>query len=177
MRPCRSAGRGRRPGSRSSPGARAATGFTLIELVAVLALVGLLATAARPMLALHVRRAQEAELRQALRTLRGALDAYHDAALAGRLQLPPGASPWPPTLQVLVDGVPLAADPARRLHLLRRLPRDPMADGAAPATAAGAWALRASDSPPDDPRPGADVFDIASRSTGRALDGSRYRDW
>ena len=89
-------------------------------------------------------------------------------------------SPFPPTLEALVSGVPMLDDsgrPAegRRLYLLRRLPRDPFADAALPP--AQTWALRGSQSPPDAPAPGSDVFDVRSRSEQRALDGTRYSDW
>lgn len=154
---------------------RRPAGFTLVEMVAVLVIVAVLAAAARPLLVFSAQRAQETALRQALRTLRGALDAYHDAAVAGRIVQPAGSSGWPPSLQVLVQGVPLAEDPRQRLYLLRRLPRDPMADAALPP--AETWGLRASDSPPEAPRAGRDVFDVHSLSPRRALDGSAYRDW
>lgn len=154
---------------------RRAGGFTLVEMVVVLAIVGILAAAAHPVLRYAALRAQEAELRQSLRRIRGALDAYADAVAAGQVQAPDGALPgvpaWPPTLQVLVDGAPLADGSGVR-RFLRRLPPDPFG-----AEWGGAWGLRASDSPADDPRPGRDVFDVHSRSERSALDGSRYRDW
>lgn len=155
---------------------RAARGFTLIEMLVVLAMLGVLVSAARPLLELSVQRAREAELRQALRTLRGALDAYKQAADAGSIAQSPEDSGYPPRLQLLVDGVADAKSPnGRRIFFLRRLPRDPFADATLPA--AETWALRAYDSPPDDPRPGRDVFDVYSRCDKRALDGSRLKDW
>ncbi|MDC8785704.1 type II secretion system protein [Roseateles koreensis] len=151
-------------------------GFTLIEMLVVLAIMAMLAGTARPLLELSVQRSREHELRGALRSLRGALDAYKKAAEAGQIRMSPEDSGYPPNLQVLVTGVTDARTVAgRKLYFLRRLPRDPFADATLPA--AETWALRASDSAPDDPRPGRDVFDIASRSDRRALDGSRYKDW
>jgi len=60
-------------------------GFTLIEMVIVVMIVGILASAAMPLAALHKRRAKEAELHEALRTVRTALDDYKLAADAGRI--------------------------------------------------------------------------------------------
>lgn len=152
-------------------------GFTLIEMLAVVTIVGILAVAAQPLAVWVHKRQREAELRQALRTLRGGLDAYFQAAKDGRITLKAGDSGYPPDLDSLVQGVPDAKDPQRgkRLYFLRRLPRDPLADAALPA--AQTWGLRSYDSPPDSPAPGRDVFDVHSRAEGIAIDGSRYRDW
>lgn len=154
-----------------------ARGFTLVEMLAVVTIVGLLAAAAQPLAVWVHKRQREAELRQALRTLRGGLDAYWQAARDGRIPLRAGDSGYPPDLDSLVRGVPDARDPQRqrRLYFLRRLPRDPMADAGLPA--AQTWGLRSYDSPPEAPSPGRDVFDVYSRSEGIAIDGSRYRDW
>mgnify|MGYP001130658763 CR=1 FL=1 len=151
-------------------------GFTLIEMLVVLAMMGILAAAARPLLELSVQRTREQDLRAALRSLRGAIDAYKQAVDSGRIAQGADDSGYPPNLQVLVDGVrdAKAAD-ERRLYFLRRLPRDPFADPA--LTPEQTWGLRAADSPPDDPRAGRDVFDVYSRSERHALDGTRLSDW
>jgi general secretion pathway protein G len=158
---------------RSSP----QRGFTLVEMLAVVAIVGVLASAAQPLLLWAHKREQEYELRHALRTLRGALDDYRQAVRDGRVKVAAGDNGYPPDLRTLVDGVPLAGQPdaAKRIYFLRRLPRDPLADKSLPAEAT--WGLRSYDSPPNDPRPGSDVYDVHSRSEARAIDGSRYRDW
>ncbi len=156
-------------------------GFTLIEMVVVLAIVGVLAMAAVPLQEMALRRSQEQALREGLRTIRGALDEHRRAVEARRIAPGPDGSPWPATLDSLVrgialvdaDGQPVADGP--RLYLLRKLPRDPFADAAEPA--AQTWGQRASDSPPEAPLPGRDVFDVFSRSERAALDGSRYQDW
>jgi len=153
-----------------------ARGFTLIEMLVVLAMLGVLASAARPLLELSVQRSREQELRQALRTLRGALDAYKRAADAGSIVQSPEDSGYPPNLQLLVDGVADAKSPKeRRIYFLRRLPRDPFAPAELPP--AETWGLRAYDSPADAPQAGKDVYDVFSRSERRALDGSRLKDW
>lgn len=155
---------------------RATRGFTLIEMLVVLALLGVLASAARPLLELSAQRSREHELRQSLRTLRGALDAYKRAADAGSITQSPEDSGYPRSLQQLVDGVADAKSPnGRKLYFLRRLPRDPFAPAEQPA--AESWGLRAYDSPPDAPRAGRDVFDVFSRSERRALDGTLLKDW
>lgn len=156
--------------------ARPIRGFTLIEMLTVLVLMALMATAAVPLVKLSVQRAKEAELRASLRSIRSAIDQYKRAADDGQIMRTVGDSGYPPSLDVLVTGVRLirTAD-GRHLYLLRRLPRDPFSDPALPADRT--WILRASDTPPDEPRPGRDVFDVHSTSNAVALDGSRYRDW
>ena len=151
-------------------------GFTLIEMLVVLTLMAILATAARPLLELSVQRSREHALRAGLRSVRGALDAYKKAVEDGQVTRSPEDSGYPPNLQALVAGVPDAKSPGgKKLYFLRRLPRDPFADPQLPP--ADSWGLRAADSPPDEPRAGRDVFDVYSRSERRALDGTRYRDW
>lgn len=155
-----------------------ARGFTVIEMVVAVAILAVLVAAARPLLAVQQQRAQEQALREALRGIRQALDEHKRLADSGRLVAPPSASGWPARLEVLVEGVEVAdpaGGPPRRLHLLRRLPRDPFADPALPA--AETWRLRSHDSPAEDPQPGSDVFDVMSASDRVALDGSRVADW
>jgi general secretion pathway protein G len=151
-------------------------GFTLIEMVIVVMIVGILASAAMPLAALHKRRAKEAELHEALRTVRTALDDYKLAVDSGRIAKATGDTGYPPSLLVLVQGVKDATTPeGKKIYFLRRLPRDPFADPALPA--AETWGLRSYASPPDAPQPGADVFDVYSRAPGVGLDGSAYRTW
>jgi len=152
-------------------------GFTLIELLVTLAILGVLATAAVPLAELAVRRSKESELRHALREIRGAIDAYKQAADEGRIARAADASGYPATLDLLVSGVPLQRDPGKRpVYFLRRLPRDPFYEG--PATeAAQTWAVRSYASSPADPQPGRDVFDVFSTSTATGINGVPYREW
>ena len=152
-------------------------GFTLIELVITVAIVGLLATAAMPIAELTVKRGKEQELRAALREIRTALDTYKRAADQGRIEQEADASGYPPSLDVLVTGVEDSTSPDRKkIYFLRRLPRDPLA--AEPTVAAAAtWGKRSYASPPDAPAAGDDVFDVYSLAPGDGLNGIPYRQW
>ncbi|CAD5372844.1 General secretion pathway protein GspG [Rubrivivax sp. A210] len=152
-------------------------GFTFIELMMTLALLGVLATVAMPLAQLMHQRRQEQALAEALREIRQAIDAYRRAADQGRIAIKAGDSGFPPSLEALVEGVPDQRSAARQnLYFLRRLPRDPLA--ADPTVApAETWARRSSESPPDAPREGRDVFDVMSRATGTGLNGIPYREW
>jgi general secretion pathway protein G len=152
-------------------------GFTLIELVMTLAIIALLASAALPLAKLVAVREKEAELRTALRDIRQALDKYKFAAETGHVKLEVGASGYPPDLKTLYKGVEDAASEKKfNIYFLRRLPRDPFyPDGS--VAAEETWGLRSYHSPPDDPQPGDDVFDVYSLAAGKGLNGVAYRDW
>jgi general secretion pathway protein G len=153
-------------------------GFTIIELVITVAIISLLATAVVPSAQLILQRQREGELRSALRTIRAALDAYKYAADTGRIRKNLDETGYPHDLQSLVDGVDDArsAKQGVKVYFLRRIPRDPFwPDATTPP--AQTWALRCYASPPDDPQPGEDVYDVYSRSTRSGLDGVPYHDW
>lgn len=151
-------------------------GFTLIEVVVTLAIIGLLASMAAPLGETLVRRGKEQELRASLYQLRDAIDAYKRAADAGRIEKSATASGYPPSLQVLVDGVrDVRSAKGARLYFLRRIPRDPFAD--ARREPDEQWGLRSYASPASDPREGEDVFDVYSLARGKGLNGIAYREW
>lgn len=152
-------------------------GFTLIELVVTVAILGILAAGALPLMQLAAQRSKESDLRVALRQIRGAIDDYKAATEAKKVEKPEGTSGYPPSLEVLVKGVPDISDPkGRPIYFLRRVPRDPFEPDAS-LPAAKTWALRSYASPPDAPQPGEDVFDVYSRSAGVGLNGVPYREW
>lgn len=152
-------------------------GFTLIELVITLAIIGLLTSAAVPLAQMVAKREKEAELRVALREIRNALDAYKQSAQLGHIKLELGASGYPPDLKTLYTGVEdVASEKKVSIYFLRRIPRDPFfPDGN--VAAEDTWGLRSYASPPDDPQPGDDVFDVYSLSSGKGINGVPYRDW
>jgi general secretion pathway protein G len=153
-------------------------GFTLIELMITLAILGLLALGVAPLAKLGVQRAKEAELRAALRDIRTAIDAYKDAADSGLIKKDADKTGYPPSLEVLAQGVEdiKSPDHAKMVYFLRRIPRDPMnPDTQSPPEQS--WGLRSYASPPDDPQPGDDVYDVYSQSPKVALDGTPYRSW
>ena len=153
-------------------------GFTLIEMVITLAIVGLLASVAFPMAELAVKRERETELRRTLVGLREAIDAYHRAVEEGRIVRSARSSGYPPSLAILVEGERDASDPngKARLYFLRSIPRDPMATDPALDNDA-TWAKRAYASSADEPREGDDVFDVHSRSEATGINGVPYRLW
>jgi len=154
-----------------------AGGFTLIELVITLAIIGLLATAAMPLAQLVSKREKEAELRASLREIRTAIDAYHHAAETGHIKLEIGQSGYPPDLATLYTGVEDAASEKKNnLYFLRRIPRDPFFPDAS-VSAEQTWGLRSYASPADDPQPGDDVYDVYSLSRAKGLNGIAYRQW
>jgi general secretion pathway protein G len=146
-------------------------GFTLIELLITMTVLAILAGAVFPMGRMTVRRTKEIELRQDLRTVRNAIDKYKALYEQGQIEQKADATGYPPSLDILVEGVPLLFPPGKKVRLLRRIPRDPM-------TADGVFGLRSNADAPDSTSwGGQDVFDIYSKSDGQALDGSRYGDW
>lgn len=151
-------------------------GFALIELLISVAILGLLAGGAMTFADLAVQRNNEELLRGNLREIRQAIDAYKAASDAKRIARAADETGYPRTLSELVDGVPdITSAKSTRIYFLRRLPRDPMADAALPAEAT--WGLRSYASPPDNPQPGRDVFDVYSMSPRKGLNGQPYEAW
>lgn len=154
-------------------------GFTLVELMVVVAIVAILASAVMPLREIAVKREKEQELRLALRQIRTAIDAYKQAADEGLVERKADEVGYPRKLEDLVEGVPNIKDPRKStIYFLRRLPRDPMsADIDLDVPDADTWGKRSYASPPDNPEEGDDVFDIYSRSDRVGLNGIPYNQW
>jgi general secretion pathway protein G len=139
-------------GTAVRPSRRTERGFTLLELLVVMTIIGILAAIAVPALRDSPQRAREATLREDLFTLRSVIDQYHG-----------DKGVFPPDLQTLVtDGY------------IRKIPVDPM-------TKSGeTWIVAYEEIAPDDtssepPKPG--IVDIHSGSEAKALDGTVYKEW
>ncbi len=149
-------------------GLRADSGLTLIELIITVAILSLLASAALPVARFQVKREKERQLRRDLWEMRDAIDHYKDAAEKGGIQTKTDSFNYPPDLQTLVDGVDVQT---KKVRFLRKIPTDPM-------TNSTEWNLRAmQDDADSDSWGGQNVFDVHSKSTGTALDGTKYSTW
>jgi general secretion pathway protein G len=142
--------------------------MTLVELVVAIAIMAILATGVLPITRTVVKREREKELRAALWEMRDAIDRYKDAADRGAFQIKLGSEGYPPDLDTLVKGVDVSG---KTLRFLRRIPVDPM-------THSAEWGMRSmQDEPTSESWGGQSVFDVYTKSTGTALDGTKYADW
>ena len=147
------------------PGER---GLTLVELIVTVAILSILASAAVPIARFEVKRQNERYLRYDLWMMRDAIDHYKDAADKNAFQTKVDSQGYPPDLETLVTGVEVQT---KKVRFLRAIPVDPM-------TGKAEWGLRSmKDDPKSDSYGGDSVFDVYSKSTGTALDGTKYSDW
>lgn len=165
--------RGRRGGFlRARAGAE--RGYSFVELLVVSAILLVLASAVLPLTRVTMQRQREAELRRALREMRTAIDRYKDAGDLGLIGVEVEADNdgYPESLEVLVEGVEVVNDGSgRKMRFLRRIPFDPM-------TGSRDWGLRSYQDDPDSQRwSGDNVYDVYTKSTATALDGTSYREW
>ncbi len=143
-------------------------GFTLIEMIAAITILMILTGMAIPLARVTIKRERERELRHDLWEMRDAIDRYKDAAERGAFQIKVGSEGYPPDLDTLVTGVDVNG---KKLKFLRHIPIDPM-------TGNTEWGMRSmQDDPTSDSWDGNNVFDVYTKSTGTALDGTKYKDW
>ncbi len=147
---------------------RSQSGLTLVELIVTVAILAIIASAAVPLARFRAQRERERELRYDLWQMRDAIDHYKDAADRHAFITKMDSQGYPPDLDTLVKGVDAQG---KKLKFLRRIPVDPM-------TGKAEWLLRSmQDEPNSDSWGGQNVFDVASKSKGTALDGTKYSDW
>ena len=103
-------------------------GFTLVELIVTCALVTILVGLALPLAKNSIKREKEAQLHQALRDMRAAIDRYKTAADANQIMADAMANGYPPDLETLANGVDLLTAVGKKIYFLRAVPIDPMSD-------------------------------------------------
>ncbi|HAK55456.1 MAG: type II secretion system protein [Vicinamibacterales bacterium] len=150
-------------------------GYTFVELLVVSTILLTLASAIMPLAQVTMQRQREIQLRRVLREMRTAIDRYKDAVDTGAISpidVEPGSEGYPPDLETLVEGVPMANDASgRTLKFLRRVPIDPLMKSAE-------WGLRSYQDDADARSwGGQNVYDVFTTSRGTALDGTEYRTW
>lgn len=158
-------------------GQEVARGFTIVELLVTIVIIGILASAAIPMTELAFQRSKEQGLRNALREIRTAIDAYKQAGDEGHIERKIAESGYPHTLEELVVGVVDAKNPkGGKLYFLRQIPRDPFSSDDS-ALASTTWGKRSYASSHSEPKEGEDVYDVYSQAPGAGLNSIPYREW
>ena len=146
-------------------------GMTLLELILTCAILLILSSTALPIAKYTVVREREGELRHNLLEIRDAIDRYKDVADHNQIRVEIGSEGYPPDLETLVKGVQLGNSADKRIRFLRKIPVDP-------TTGRAEWGLRAVQDDPDSTHwGGKNVFDVYSKSTDTALNGTKYSDW
>jgi general secretion pathway protein G len=154
----------------------ASRGFSVAELITVVAIITILASMALPVISFGIRRQKEIDLHERLRTITAAIDRYHDLRLSpapNNIKTPPvvGQDTYPKDLEELTK--PIELNSGKSIRLLRE--RD-LID---PMTGKSEWTmLSSSDAPDATSGNGDNVFEVHSKSTALALDGkTHYNEW
>jgi len=133
----------------TTPGeSRPAAGFTLIELITVVALIAILAAMALPNYKVAIIQSKEAVLKENLYRMRDLIDQYYV-----------DKGQYPPSIEALVEE-----------GYLRTLPQDPL-------TRAGDWTPVYAEPDPDRPAEPPGVYDVKSASELVSLAGTPYNEW
>jgi general secretion pathway protein G len=164
-------------------GTMKAKGFTLIEILVVIAIISILAAAVMPLTRMTVKRAKEMELRNNLRVLRSAIDAFKKDCDEKKLSSVEGycnssdRNNYPESLEKLIELLKLSGAVDKTKRYLRRIPRDPLMPLDSPENPNN-WGLRSYGDEPDSRSWGGDnVYDVYSKSEAVSLDGSKYNTW
>jgi len=128
---------------------RSESGFTLIELMIVMAIIGLLSTIAIPIYLRAVQRAKEAVLREDLHTMRSAIDSY----------------------TVDKEKAPQGLDDLVQAGYLKSIPKDPITN------ASDTWITGQSDTLTDINETQGGIDDVHSGAQNLASDGTSYNTW
>ncbi|MCK4888652.1 MAG: type II secretion system protein [Candidatus Aminicenantes bacterium] len=148
-------------------------GFTIIELIVVIAIISTLAVIAIPMVETSVKRERELVFRRSLREIRTAIDDFHNFVIKNKIKHDEDSYGYPEDLEILVKGIEYrdSKNKAKIRRFLRRIPADPM-------TRTNEWGQRSyQDKRNSTHWGGENVWDIYSKSERKGLDGSYYKDW
>ena len=157
---------------------RSSRGFSVAELITVVAIIGILASVAIPVARLGFRRQKEIELRLRLRKITEAIDRYHELmTIPANVPVRPaqmqalGSDGYPKDLEELLKGVKM--NNGKTIYLIRE--RD-LID---PITNKKEWLTRSTTDDPDSNfSDDNNVFEVHSTSTALSLDGkTRYNEW
>ena len=125
------------------------SGFTLVELMIVMTIIGILSAIAIPSYIRSVKKANEAVLREDLHTLRTAIDSY----------------------TVDKEKAPQSLDDLVQAGYLKSIPVDPM------TSRSDTWMTSESDTMTDINETQGGMDDVHSGSEGLATDGTTYNTW
>jgi len=128
---------------------RAEAGFTLIELMVVVALIAVLAGMGVVQYRNAVVRTKEAVLQEDLFRMRDAIDQYYA-----------DKAKYPLDLATLVSE-----------GYLRQVPKDPITNSSE------TWQTIPSEPDPSNPSADVGIFNVKSGSDGTSIDGTRYAEW